>query len=104
MFRPRVRRCGSALVVGVARRTFAAAVATLEPIDASAGVDQLLLAGVEGMALAAQFAAQLILGGAGGERVATRALDRGQLVLGVDSSLHGVLDFFLDSGDEVPPP
>src|SRR5690606_23602056 len=67
----------------------ALAVAALEPVDAAAGVHQLLLAGVEGVALAAQLDAQVALRRrAGDERVAARAHDAGLGVLGVDSSLH----------------
>src|SRR5215204_836436 len=66
----------------------ALAVPALEPVDAAAGVDQLLLARVEGMALAAQLDPQVGLGGTGGEGVATRATHAGDLVVGVDASLH----------------
>src|SRR3954464_5765651 len=66
----------------------APAVPALELLDAAARVHQLLLAGVEGVALAAQLDTEVGLRRPGGERVATRALDRRLDVLGVDVSLH----------------
>src|SRR3954452_1279836 len=66
----------------------APAVPTLELLDATARVHQLLLAGVEGVALAAELDAQVGLRRAGGERVPARALDRRLDVLGVDVCLH----------------
>src|SRR5207247_2337344 len=60
------------------------AVATLEALDPPAGVDQLLLAGEEGMALVAQLDVQVGLGRACGEGVAARAPHGGGDVLGVD--------------------
>src|SRR5437588_6199402 len=63
-------------------------VAALEALHAAAGVDQLLLARVERVAVRADLHAELGLRGAGGERVAARAVDRGGHVLGVDALLH----------------
>src|SRR5437868_3094629 len=62
---------GSGLLLGSAL-----AVAALEALDPTAGVDQLLLARVEGVALVAQFDVQVGLGRLGRERVAARALHR----------------------------
>src|SRR5438067_1817108 len=45
---------GPGAVGSLLRRLLAAPVATLEPVDPPAGVNELLLAGVEGMALRAQ--------------------------------------------------
>ena len=64
------RRGATVFVAAVLR----GAVAALEALDAAAGVHQLLLAGVEGVALAAELDVQLAaLGRAGGEGVAARA-------------------------------
>src|SRR5947208_15551467 len=62
--------------------------AALEPLDPAAGVDQLLLAGVERMAGRADLDVELRLGGARIELVAARASDVREYVLGVDLSLH----------------
>jgi len=50
-------------------RALALAVTALEALDAATGVNQLLLTGVEGVALGAQFDVHLRLRGAGDERV-----------------------------------
>src|SRR5205807_7651439 len=64
------------------------AVAALEALDAAARVDQLLLAGEEGMALVAELDVEVGLRGTGGERVAARTLHGGRHVLGMDVLLH----------------
>ena len=69
--------------------------ALVEAIDTSTGVNQLLLAGIERVALGADFNTNLILGGAGGESVATGATDRGLFVLGMDTFLHFVHLFLI---------
>src|ERR1019366_1424818 len=103
--RPRARRAlrrarrGSHRVIpsgGAARRGSALrgaglalrAVATLEALDASTGVDQLLLAGEERVALVAQLDVQVRLGRARLEGVPARAAHGGLDVLGVDLCLH----------------
>src|SRR5438093_6759111 len=63
-------------------------VATLEALHAPAGVDQLLLARVERVAVRADLHAELGLRGTGLERIATGAVHRGRHVLGMDSLLH----------------
>src|SRR4029450_3742870 len=68
----------------------AVAVAAPEALDTAAGVNQLLLAGVEGVALGADVDPQLRHGGAGRELLTARAAHGGPLVLGVDALLHGV--------------
>ena len=69
----------------------ALAVALVEALDAAAGVDQLLLAGEERVALIAELDVQLTrLGGARRERVAARAAHGGLAVGGVNVSLHGI--------------
>jgi hypothetical protein len=79
---------GSGLGLGVGRLALALAVATLEAIDATTAVDQLLLARVEGMALVAELGVQLGAGRPGRERVAARAANRRDVVVGMDVSLH----------------
>ena len=64
------------------------AVLLVELVNAAAGVDQLLLAGVEGVALGADFHGDVLLGGAGLDDSAASALDGGLLVIGMDSFLH----------------
>ena len=65
------------------------AVLLVELINAAAGVDQLLLAGVEGVALGADLNRDVGLGGAGLDDGAASALDGGLLVFRMDSFLHG---------------
>src|SRR5262249_61379165 len=66
-------------------------VALREALDASGGVDQLLLAGEERVALGADLEAQLLARGARDELLAARAAHRHFLVLGMDSLFHLVL-------------
>ena len=68
----------------------------VEPINTSTGVNQLLLAGIERVALGADFNTDLLLGGAGGEGVAASATDGGLLVLRMDAFFH-VVHLFLIS-------
>ena len=64
------------------------AVALLELVHAAAGNHQLLLAGVERVALGADFNLQLLLGGAGGECFTAYAANDCLTVLGMDAFLH----------------
>ena len=64
------------------------AVLLVELVHAAAGVDQLLLAGEEGVALGADLNGDVLLGGAGLDHGAAGAADGRRLVVGVDSSLH----------------
>src|SRR5436190_6490876 len=85
--------CAMVGLVGRARGAVAAGLLgllepPLEAGDAAAGVDDLLLARVERMALRADLDVQLGLGRAGDERVAARAVHRGHDVLGMDLGLH----------------
>ena len=64
------------------------AVLLVELINTAAGVDQLLLAGVEGVAVGADFNGDVLLGGAGLDDGAAGASDGGLLILGMDSFLH----------------
>jgi hypothetical protein len=60
----------------------------VELVNAAAGVDQLLLAGVEGMALGADFNGDILLCGTGLDYVAAGALDGGLLVIRMNSFFH----------------
>ena len=65
------------------------AVTLLETVYASAIVDQLLLTGVERMALGADIHAQLLLHGTSLKGLATDAANDGLAVIGMDLFLHG---------------
>lgn len=67
----------------------ALAVTLLELLDATASINQLLLARVEGMALVAEFRGELGLRGARGEGVPTGTLHGRFDVVGMDVGLHG---------------
>ena len=69
--------------------------ALVEAIDTSTGVNQLLLAGIERVALGADLNTDLLLGGASGKGVAAGATDRSLLVLGVDTISHFVHLFLI---------
>ena len=64
------------------------AVLPVELIHAAAGVDQLLLAGVEGVALGADFNGDVLPGGAGLNDGAAGAADGSRLIIGMDASFH----------------
>ena len=66
----------------------------VEPINTSTGVNQLLLAGIERVALGADFNADVLLGGTGRKDVATGAANRSLFVIGMDTFLH-VVHLFL---------
>ena len=68
----------------------------VETINTSTGVNQLLLAGIERVALGADLNADVLLGGAGRKDVATGTANRGLFVLGMDTFLH-VVHLFLIS-------
>ena len=61
----------------------------LEALDAATGIDQLLLAGVERMALAANFDVDLRLGVTGVNHVAAGASDGAVHIVRMDALLHG---------------
>ena len=65
------------------------AVTLLETIHAAAGINQLLLAGVERMALRADIDAHLLLHGTGLKGLAADAANDGLAVIGMDLFLHG---------------
>ena len=64
------------------------AVLLVELINAAAGIDELLLAGVEGVALRADLNGDILAGGAGLDDGAAGAADDGGLIIGVYSCLH----------------
>ena len=66
------------------------AVALLELVNTSTGINQLLLTGEERMALGADIDAELRLRGARLERVATAAGDRSLVVLRMDTLFHSL--------------
>src|SRR5205085_12572862 len=77
-------------------------VAALETLRAPARVHQLLLAGVGGVAGRADVRADLAHRRAGLERVAARAVDVRDLVIGVDALLHGGSISFVASDASSP--
>ena len=66
----------------------------VETVNTSTGVNQLLLAGIERVALGADFNSDVLLGGAGRKDVATGTADSGLFVIGMDTFLH-VVHLFL---------
>ena len=67
----------------------------VETINTSTGVNQLLLAGIERVALGADLNADVLLGGAGRKDVATGTANRSLFVIGMDTFLHVVHLFLL---------
>ena len=67
----------------------------VETINTSTGVNQLLLAGVERVALRADFNSDVLLGGASGKSVATSTANRSLFVVGMDAFSHVVHLFLL---------
>ena len=60
----------------------------VEAINTSTGVNQLLLAGIERVALRADFNADVLLGGTGRKDVATGTTDGGLFVVRMDAFSH----------------
>ena len=69
--------------------------ALVEPVNPSTSVNQLLLAGIEGVALGADLNTNVLLGGAGRKDVATSTANRGLFIFGVDTFLHFVHLFLI---------
>ena len=67
----------------------------VEAINTSTGVNQLLLAGIERVALGADFNSDVLLGGTGRKDVATSTTDGGLFVIGMDAFSHIVHLFLL---------
>ena len=68
-------------------------VAALESLDATAGIHELLLSGVERMALVAKLDVQGWLGGFSRESVAAGACDLGDDVFGVNVLFHSLKEY-----------
>ena len=66
----------------------------VEAADASAGIDHLLLTGVEGVTLGANFHLDVLLGRASLDHVAAGAPDGGLLVVGMEAFLHCIFTSF----------
>ena len=82
--------------VSVVRFLFLLQAKTLvEAINTSTGVNQLLLAGIERVALGADLNTDLLLSGAGSKDVTTVAADGGLFVLGMDTFLHFIHLFLI---------
>ena len=69
--------------------------ALVETINTSTGVNQLLLAGIERVALGANFNTDILLGRASGKSVTAGATDSGLLVVRMDAFFHLVHLFLL---------
>ena len=67
---------------------FVNAVLLVELVNAAAGVNELLLAGVERVALGADLDGDVLLRGAGLVHGAAGAADRGRLVIRMDTVFH----------------
>ncbi len=68
-------------------------VAALESLHAASGVHELLLSGIERMALVAEFHVQAGLGGLSGKGVAARANYLRDDVLGVNILFHSLIEY-----------
>ena len=66
----------------------------VETVNTSTGVNQLLLAGVERVALGADFNSDFLLSGASGKRIATSTANGSLFVVRMDTFLH-VVHLFL---------
>ena len=67
----------------------------VEPINTSTGVNQLLLAGIEGVALGADFNSDVALGRTGSKSVTASATNSSLFVIGMDTFLHFVHLFLM---------
>ena len=67
----------------------------VETVNTSTGVNQLLLAGIERVALGADFNLDVLLGGTGRKDVATSTTDGGLFVVRMDAFSHFVHLFLL---------
>ncbi len=77
------------------RQLLLQAKALVETVDTSTGVNQLLLAGIERVALGADFNPDVLLGGAGRKDIATGTANCGLFVFGMDTFLHLVHLFLI---------
>ena len=69
--------------------------ALVEAINTSTSVNQLLLAGIERVALGADFNTNVLLGRTGGKDIAASTADSGLFVIGMDTFLHFVHLFLI---------
>ena len=83
---PALRLCSAGMILWFLLQ----AKTLVEPINTSTGVNQLLLAGIERVALGADFNTNILLGRAGGKNITASAADRGLFVIGMDTFLHFV--------------
>ena len=60
----------------------------VETVNTSTGVNQLLLAGIERVALGADFNSDVLLGRTSGKDIAASAADGSLIVLGMETFLH----------------
>ena len=67
----------------------------VETVNTSTGINQLLLAGIERVALGADFNSDILLGGAGGKGVATSTANCSLFVVGMDAFSHFVHLFLI---------
>ena len=67
----------------------------VETVNTSTGVNQLLLAGIERVALGADLNADVLLGGASRKDIATGTANSSLFVIGMDTFLHVVHLFLL---------
>ena len=63
----------------------------VEALNTSAGVNQLLLAGIERVALGADFNTNILLGGTSLNYIAASALDGGRLIIGMNALFQVLL-------------
>ena len=68
----------------------------VETVNTSTGVNQLLLAGIERVALGADLNTDVLLGGTGGKNVTTSTTDGGLFVVRMDAFFH-LVHLFLSS-------
>ena len=68
----------------------------VETVNTSTGVNQLLLAGIERVALGADFNSDVLLGGASSKDVTASATNCSLFVIGMDTFLH-VVHLFLNN-------
>ena len=67
----------------------------VETVNTSTSINQLLLAGIERVALGADLNTNVLLGRTSGKDIAARAADGGLFVLGMDTFLHFVHLFLI---------
>ena len=73
---------------------FANIITLLESVNTSAGINELLLAGKERMAIGADIYTKVFGGGSGLKGSAAGTLNNGGLVVGMDSLLHNIFHLF----------